>query len=353
MFPYYLLIGLPMLLSIFSYKVNDKNVSKRLPLFVFFVILLVLLSLRSVRCGVDLQTYKNKFENIDLLSLKTFFDFSPVEYGYNLFVLINKFFFNNFQFLLFSCAMVSIVPIMVLYLKETNHNILTIALFISIAPFTMFFSGLRQSIAMGLGIIAYYYCKKNKIIPFLLIVFFAFLFHLSAVVLLVMYPITHVKVTKKWILPVSVLYIIFLIYNEKIFGVLLKLNEKYETRYVISKTGSYTFLIMLLGITIFSFIMMEEDSKELLGLRNLLILSLFIQCFVPISTIAMRLNYYYLLFIPVLIPKVIDNCKKQYKQLAQLSIVVFSVFFIFWFFKEAYTGSNLLHAFPYIPFWED
>ncbi len=352
MFPYYLLIGLPMLLSIFSYKVNDKKVSERLPLFVFFLILLVLLSLRSVRCGVDLQTYKNKFESINISSVESVINFSSTEFGYNFFVAINKLIFNSFRFLLFSCSIVSIVPIMVFYLRETKHNILTIALFVSIAPFTMFFSGLRQSIAMGLGMIAYYYCKKNKIIPFLLIVFLAFLFHQSSIILLLMYPLTHVKITKKWILPVAVLYTIFIIYNKQIFGVLLKLNEKYETRYVISKTGSYTFLIMLLLITIFSFIMMKEDSKELLGLRNLLILSLFIQCFVPINTVAMRLNYYYLLFIPVLIPNIIDNCKDQYKQIAQLSTVVFSVFFIFWFFKEAYTGVDYLSTFPYVAFWE-
>lgn len=352
MFPYYLLIGLPLLLSIFSYKVNDKRVSERFPLFVFFLILLVLLSLRSIECGADLQTYKNKFESINISSVKSVLNFSSIEFGYNFFVAINKLIFNNFQFLLFSCAVLSIVPIMVFYLRETKHNILTIALFVSIAPFSMFFSGLRQSIAMGIGIISYNYCKKNKIIIFLFMVFLAFLFHQSSIILLLMYPLTHVKITRKWVFPIIVLYILCFVYNKQIFEILLGLNEKYETRYVISETGSYTFLIMLLAITIFSLIIMKEDSNELLGLRNLLILSLFIQSFVPVNTVAMRLNYYYLLFIPVLIPNVIDNCKERYKQVAQLSTVVFSVFFIFWFFKEAYTGVDYLSTFPYVAFWE-
>ena len=352
MVPYYLLIGIPMLLSIFSYKFNKKKLSDRLPLFVFFVILLILLSVRDVSCGVDLQTYQNKFEIINISSIESVFNFSSTEYGYNFFVAINKLIYDNFQFFLFSCAIVSIVPIMVFYLNETKHNILTIALFVSIAPFTMFFSGLRQSIAMGLGVIAYHFCKENKLIKFLLIVLLAFLFHLSSIILLVMYPMTHVKITKKWILPVSILFVIFLRFSEEIFSVLLKLNEKYETRYVISKTGSYTFLIMLLAITILSLVIPNEDSKEMVGLRNLLILSLFIQCFVPINTVAMRLNYYYLLFIPVLIPKVIDNSKQKYKQIAQLSVFVFAAFFIFWFFKEAYTGEDYLCAFPYVAFWE-
>lgn len=353
MVPYYLLIGLPMLLSIFSYKFNKKKLSDRLPLYVFFVILLLLLSLRDVRCGADLLTYKNKFEIINISSIESIFNFSTIEFGYNFFVAINKLIFNNFQFLLFSCAIISIVPIMVFYIKETKHNILTMVLFVSVAPFAMFFSGLRQSIAIGLGVIAYSFCKENKLFRFLLIVFIAFLFHISSIILLLMYPMTHVKITKKWILPVSILFVIFLIYNESIFAVLLKLNEKYEARYVISKTGSYTFLIMLLIFTIFSLIIPDENSKEFVGLRNLLILSLYIQCFVPINIVAMRLNYYFLIFIPVLIPKAIDNSKQKYKQVAKLSAVVFVIFFTFWFFKEAYTGVDYLSIYPYVAFWMD
>ena len=352
MVPYYLLIGLPMLLSIFSYKFDKKKLSDRFPLFAFFVFFLILLSLRDTTCGIDLQTYKDRFEIINIASLESILNFSSMEYGYNFFVAINKLIINNFQYFLFACAMVSIIPIMVFYSKETEHNILTIALFVSIAPFTMFFSGLRQSIAMGLGIVAFYFCRKNKLVPFLLIVLLAFLFHLSAIILLLMYPITHVRITKKWILPVSILFVVFLVYSEKIFAVLLGLNEKYETRYVISETGSYTFLFLLLVITIFTLVIPKEDSQELLQLRNLLILSLFIQCFVPINTVAMRLNYYYLLFVPVLIPKVIDNCKQEYKQIAQFSIYIFVIFFISWFFKEAYTGEDYLCAFPYVAFWE-
>lgn len=350
MVPYYLLIGIPIVISLCVYQ--NKNYKNKIPLLVFFIIFIVLLSLRSMECGIDLWSYKIKFDNTYMVSIKTLFDLDLIEPGYTFFVSINKLLCNNFQFLLFTSATLSIVPIMLLYMKESEHAMLTIALFVGIAPFTMFFSGLRQSIAMGLGIICYHYCKKNKIIPFILIVFLAFLFHQSAVILLLMYPMTHVKITKKWILPILALCTVCLIYNEQVFGVLLRLNEKYEDRYVISETGSYTFLFLLLLLTVFSFVVMKEDSEELLGLRNLLILSLFIQCFAPINTVAMRLNYYFLLFIPISIPKMIQNCKDQYRQLVQILLKVFVVFFIFWFFKEAYNGSNHLHTFPYIPFWE-
>ena len=350
--PYYLLIGLPMLLSGMRYRDNNRIFNKRFPLFMFFVIFLVMLSLRSVECGTDLLTYRNKFQYAQVISLKSLFDLSLSEPGFSLFISFNKLLSESFQFFLFSCAIVSVVPIMAVYLKETNHNILSIALFVSVAPFTMFFSGLRQSIAIGIGAICYSFCKKDKFVPFLLFVFLAFLFHQSAIILLLMYPLTHVKITKKRIVPIIVLYAICMRFNKEIFSFLLGLNPKYESRYVISETGSYTFLILLLLLTIYSFIILRDDADEVVESRNLLVLSLFLQCFAPVNTVAMRLNYYYLIFIPIIIPQIIDHCKNRYRNVANFSLVVFIVFFILWFFKEAYTGADVMHAFPYIPFWE-
>lgn len=352
MLPYYLLVGIPILLSLLNYKDDYRIVNRKFPLFVFFTFFIVLLSLRSVHCGVDLLNYKMKFESSDSVSVLSLFDFSIIEPGYDLFAYLCKSLIGDFQIFLCICALISIVPIMFLYLNEAEHNLLTIALFLGIAPFTMFFSGLRQSIAIGISAICYMLCKKNKLFLFLLLVFVAFLFHQSAIIILLMYPLMHIRITKKWILSVAALFTLFLIFNKQIFGVLISINQKYESRYVISDAGSYTFLIMLLILTVFAFVI-PEDDEQIFGLRNMLVLSLLLQCFAPVNTVAMRLNYYYLIIIPLLIPKIIDNSRERYKQVAFISTYVFIAFFIFWFFKEAYTGSNYLRAFPYIPFWSE
>ena len=352
MLAYYLLFTIPILLSFLNYDDDRLIANKRFPLLVFFGLFIVLLSLRSVQCGVDLFNYKMKFENADSVSVLSLFDFSMIEPGYDWFSYICKSFIGNFQIFLCVCALISVVPITVLYLKETEHNLLTIALFVGIAPFTMFFSGLRQSIAMGLGAICYMLCKKNRLISFVILVFVAFLFHQSSIIMLLMYPLTHIRITKKWIFPIAVIFALCLIFNKQIFGVLISMNHKYESRYIIADIGSYTFLVMLLILTVFSFVI-PEDDEEIFGLRNMLVLSLLLQCFAPINTVAMRLNYYYLIFVPLLIPKIIDNSRERYKQVAFISSYVFFAFFIIWFFKEAYTGSNYLQAFPYIPFWSE
>ncbi len=349
MLPYFALIGIPALLMLFPYNDNHKVFNKRFPLLVFFVLLILLLSLRSVRCGIDLVNYRNKFMHSGSINFASII--STREYGFGLLMSVCKRLTNNFQFFLFVCALLSIVPIAVLYLRNTKHNLLTIALFVGIAPFSMFFSGLRQSIALGLAAICYYYCEKRKLIPFLLLVFAAFTFHQSAVILLLMYPLMHLRITKKWIIPIAAVFIVCFIYRSQIFGFIMNLNVRYDDLYTINETGSYTFLILLLLMTVYSFLMLKDSEIDSFGLRNFLVFTLLMQCFASVNSVAMRLNYYYLIFIPILIPNVIDNARIRYRQIAKISHYVFVVFFIFWFFKEAYTGADILSVFPYVPFW--
>ena len=351
MFPYYFLIGVPMLLSLASYSDDRRVVNKKFPLLVFFLLFILLLSLRNVSCGVDLLTYRRKFNHPGRVSVWSLFDFSITEPGFLLFTAIIKETTNSFRVYLILCALLSVVPIMVLYLKETNHNLLTIALFVGVAPFSMFFSGLRQSIAMGIGALCYFCCKEKKPVSFLILVFVAFLIHQSAVILLFMYPLMRLRITKKWIPLVVAVVAVCFVFRKQIFGFALHFSDKYESRYVISETGSYTFLILLLVLTIYSFVMLKDSEMESFGLRNLLVFMLLLQCFAPANTVAMRLNYYYLIFIPILIPQVIDHTRIRYRQVAAVSIVVFFGFFTFWFFREAYSGTDFLHVFPYVSLW--
>ena len=100
MFPYYLLIGLPILLSAFRYDDSKIILNRKFPLLVFFVTFIVLLSLRSVECGTDLLNYSNKFQFAEAVSLTSIFDLSIIEPGYELFAYICKEVTNNFQIFL-------------------------------------------------------------------------------------------------------------------------------------------------------------------------------------------------------------------------------------------------------------
>ena len=95
---------------------------------------------------------------------------------------------------------------------------------------------------------------------------------------------------------------------------------------------------------------------ELLGLRNFLLLSILLQCFATIHMLAMRFNYYYLLFIPVLIPRIIDAAKPRWRQVAKLGGIVIAMLYTLTYtmmlYRFSVTGESSLDILPYVPFWK-
>ena len=185
----------------------------------------------------------------------------------------------------------------------------------------------------------------------MLLVFIAYTFHQTAVILLLMYPLMNLRITKKWIPLVVSIFAVCFVFRNQIFGYALHFSDKYESRYVISQTGSYMYLLLLLLLTSYSFVMLKDNEFDFFELRNILVFTTILQSFAMSNIVAMRLNYYYLVFIPIVIPKVVDSARTELRQFATLSAAVFVCFFLYWFFKEAYTGADILHVFPYIPYW--
>jgi hypothetical protein len=104
----------------------------------------------------------------------------------------------DFRVLLIAVSLISLIPIWVLYQEEVrNDGFLAIVMFLNIGLFSIYFSALRQVIAVGFGVIAYKFTKEKKLLLFLLMVLVATLFHKSAFILVLMYPLYHAKL--KWI----------------------------------------------------------------------------------------------------------------------------------------------------------
>ena len=209
-------------------------------------------------------------------------------------------------------------------------------------------------LAVGVGILAYECIRNKKIVLFVLCVLFAMSFHTSAFMLAFMYPIYHAKITKKWLLVVVPAIIVVFIFNRQIFSVLSIVIERY-TQYdaSVTQTGAYTMIFLFAIFAVFAFLIPDESllDEETIGLRNFLLFSLILQMFAPLHTLAMRMNYYYIIFIPLLLPKIIDCKSERWSQVAVIARHVMVVFFFAYFFINASSGGGL-RIFPYHFFWE-
>lgn len=326
-------------------------------LLAFFLVLLILLMLRSSNVGIDLQVYLPRFQEIADTTWDKIFTLSDNEPGY---IILNKLISvigTNNQFFLSLIALITILPLCIFYCKESENALLSISIFLILPNFCMLFSGLRQAIAISLGVPAYYLARKKKLFWFLCIVVLAMQFHRSAFMLILLYPLLHVRITKKWLWFVVPCMVVMLLFNAEIFNFLLQfLGETYQDRYgEIENTGAYAMIILFVLFAVYAFAVPSASKldADTIGLRNILLLIICIQFFAPLNNVAMRMNYYFLIFLPILIPKIANRCKESDVKIVSFSKAVMIVFFLVYFFINLATATNILNIYPYIPFWAE
>lgn len=354
MAPFIILLLTPIIIQ--HTQINRINYEKKngIALTVFFVLLTLLIMLRHENIGNDTDIYLryfNIYSKTEWSALKNI----NIEFGYSVFNKIVSLFVSDPQVFLAIAAIIPNAIIYPTYKRLCTDSSLTIVLFCTLSTFIMMFSGIRQVFAIGIGFLAYNFTRDKKFVLFVLCVLLAMTFHISAFMLFFMYPLYHTRITKKWLLVVVPVLVFAFLFNEPIFRLLGWILEQYtDYNAPTEQTGAYTTLFLFILFTIFAFLIPDESrlDTETIGLRNFLLMSLVIQMFAPLHMTASRMNYYYIVFIPLLLPKIIQSRSVRWDKVAVLGRHVMIVFFLLYFFVYAYRGGGL-HVFPYHFFWEN
>lgn len=345
---YILLFFVLTVLFLFA-KHNKRNLKK--VIFFSAVIVTLLVAMRHPTMGRDLGSlesggYISSFfliGNMDWSSFFSNFSFLNYEIGYIFFSKVVYFIFPNSQFLLVICAVLSIIPFFILFAKYSKSCYFSIVVYLSLPLFLLSYSGLRQAIAIGFCCIACCFIEKKCILKYIICVIIASLFHSSALFFLPAYPIFYLKISRKTrFILLSILPIAFLLKNQifarliKVFGVSVSLNEN----------ESFLFFVFL-SFIYFLFVLFFGENQN--GWMNMLFIACIIQAFSGLNTLILRICYYYIISLPIVIPNVINEMKNKKIKLA-FSICFFLVFIIFGIYsiKNTYWAE----AYPYHFFWE-
>lgn len=352
---FYVLLLVPTVLQHFAVKNTGFDYKKKnqWALAFFFAFLTAIIALRYATVGSDTQNYIYYFEKFSELTWDELKEY-PLEYGFSLFGKAITLITEDVQIFFAVTAVAVSAMIYFTYRRLCTDASLTIVLFCTMSTFLLMFSGVRQMLAIGIGFVAYELTRRKKLTFFVLVVLLAMSFHTSAFMLAFMYPLYHVKITKNWLFFIVPLLAVIFVFNQPIFSFLSAILERYtEYEGGISATGAYTMLILFIAFAVFCFLIPEEKrlDKETVGLRNFLLLAVAIQMFAPLHFWAMRMNYYYIIFIPLLIPKIIACSNEMWSRVAVWGRHIMLVFFLAYFFFNAYLGDNL-EVFPYRFFWE-
>jgi len=362
MLPYILLVLFPIGVSLYEkYGVwkrerrflLERDVSS-MSLLAFFALFLLLLFVRDESVGCDVVNYHYAFRQALKVNFVTLFDcgFEPLFLLFNcLFAWILRF----FRLFLIACAILAVVPVAWFYLKKSPMPLLSVALFLGAAPFSFYFSGLRQTIAMAMMIPMFELARQKKLKAFLIAGALTCLIHKSAVVGFLLYPLFRFRITPKHMWVIGPVMLAVLLGSRPLLRLILSLVGSYGDKYAdIGGTGAYGMLALFAIFTVYCFVMPDESAlrPEDVALRNLMVFILAIQLFVPSHNLFMRLGYYYHIFLPVIIPRMAIRTKPKLRRLMQCSVIVMQVFFFGYFIWNGYTDADVLEIYPYLFPWQ-
>lgn len=369
MIPYFVLLFIPLLLQTglqvakVRLRIGKRGklvTAQNIALPMFFVLFSLLLALRNETIGRDLANYKYLFASYGITTLSSILS-DPSELVFHLYCwFIYNFVSQNYQLFLAITAFLTIIPMARSYNKDKSHGYLKIAVFVNMSTFIMVFSGIRQGLAMAAGMLAYQALVDNKLWRYFVWTVIAAFTHHTGFMLLFLLPLCKIRFRKKdllWIIPCGLTVVIF---NRQIFNVLsLYLGEgsdKYGA--LASNTGAFGSLFLFVLFTVFCYVIADETRMdgEAFALRNILTFAAILQSFALSNSLAMRMNYYFILLIPMAIGKSLESTREQYWQVAKVGEAVICVFFTLLFVYGTYqsyvTGISTLDTIPYVPFWK-
>lgn len=327
--------------------IKNKEAQRKVFIIISCICIIVLQGLRNPIVGNDIQGYLIGYRistNFDLLHGDKIFNY---EVGYSL---LNQFLcrvgVSNQLFLGIIAALI-IIPIGLIWQKYSQMPLLSIVLYIGFGFFVFSFSGLRQSIAMAICFYSFKYIQRRKFVGFAISILLAMLFHKSAFVFIVAYPLYSMRLDKyMWVIAIA--FCLCFILRQQIFETLASLYKQRTIR--AEETGAYTMLIAMIIMVILSLLAVkgEQEDKILSATRNYLVVAAFFQIFATTYMTASRMGYYYFIFITLLVPSVIQKQNdRRMRALMGSVVVILSVIFF-----QVQTSGGYLHVAPYVPYWE-
>lgn len=331
----------------------SKRSRNRVVVVAFFAVYIACVCCRSSTVGADTTNYIHLFDVGSAFGWESVSQNRELEMGFVFLSSIISLFGGHELFLIVT-GLISVIPVAVLYYREAESGPLCCSFFLISLLFEFFFSGIRQGLAIGFGIVAFSFVEKRKLLPYLLFVALAISMHKSAFVLLALYPIYHAHITQKWIPFVALTIVVILFSRDTLFNTILfpLFGESYLDGYgyLTGESGQVGLSILFLLLAIYACVVLDpkKTDQKTIGFRNLLLLAAAVHLFTPLHPTVCRINYYFIPFIPLAISRVNNRSKQSLKpvvEVVQLGLPIFYMVYFLWF-----KGNALLIA-PYVPFF--
>ena len=243
--------------------------------------------------------------------------------------------------------------------KTSKKPFLSTIIYLALPCFLINLSGLRQSIAISLTLIALLMIKEKKLIKFILLILLAYTMHESSLIFIIAYPIYYVKQSAIWkffsVVSIPTVYI----FREPLFKVLSKIFKDDATT---QDTGAFTLFFVFTLMYIFLIVFTNKKSSLANGCANLFYVACLCQAFGGLYDTVLRVTYYFMISAIIGIPEILskdsgDGVTLDYKYRTFFSVILSIVFigYALYIFNDG-VGNYPVQWFktnPYVFFWQN
>ncbi len=295
-------------------------------------------ALRSKDYSGDVIGYVNKFNNYKNYSFEAMLKLYTTDIKNPTFHLLGWLIgriFGDAQFwIAFIGAVYAFSGVFVIY-KESESPLMSVIAWISLGFFSFSLTGLRQAMALSFTMLAYFPAKNRKLLWFLLLTFIATLFHTSAFIFVLIYPIANKKMGLFHVVVAIVVVVVFIAFQGQLRSFISQFfEETYLSGYADSETKlTFAGLIVQLAIFAFGLIYYPNVVKKYEHanvLYNLAFIGVIFQVFSSMIAEFFRVSMYFSFFNILLIPLAIQSePNKKTRQVLSLVIGIVLLLFAF------------------------
>lgn len=277
---------------------DEQERFKRKVLFVAILPMVLLFVLRYKYVGADTIGYVRFFQGeVRGYSFKELLseNLMRIEVGYRLYVKLISLLTDNYTVYFLINAIVIFGSLYRFSLKYTNNPFIFFYLFITLGTYQFIETGLRQSLAMIICLWAVDFIKDRRPIRFLLVVALAYLFHKSAMIFLLIYPLCSIK-RYRWMAITYVIIAIVFIFGFANFQSLF--NELLGYDYEIEETGNggifLAITILVCAYSVFVMVGKGTDKENQTAIIQMAFMTVVFWLLRLVSRTAERISFYFI-----------------------------------------------------------
>lgn len=337
-----------MILLLYLLILSVLKLKKRTAIILSFLPLAIISATRSASVGNDAYQYTQLFNYYSSISWSEIFG-QGIEPGFIIFSKLISYLSKNSQWFFMTTSFLIIYLVAKIVYNDSKDIIFSAFIFTSYYFYFYSFSAIRQYIAIGFAINAFYYFKEKRTIKAIIYFVLSLSFHYTALILTPVIILLNLKMNKKNIAVFALVSILIgTMFRLIIVNIIMRFDRFSYYRYSIDNFVGrgwdinivlYIFILIMIVLGIY---ILKRDTKfetslfiKKIGYNNdyydiysylicmMMTLSLYM---VSVSlTMAARASHYYAIFIIIYIPLILSRMTNS-NQIVIRTVIKFMLF---------------------------